>query len=35
MTGTNRAYRPPGHVLAGGHRDAATGDYEAWTPDSK
>ena len=34
MTGTNQAYRPPGHVLAGGHRDKATGDYDAWTPPS-
>jgi len=33
LTGTNRAYRPPGHVLSGGKRDKATGDYEAWTPD--
>lgn len=33
MTGTNQAYRPPGHVLAGAQRDKATGDYEAWTPD--
>jgi NADH:ubiquinone oxidoreductase subunit len=33
MTGTNAAYRPPGHILAGGHRDEATGDYEAWNPD--
>lgn len=32
MTGTNAAYRPPGHVLSGGNRDAATGDYEAWVP---
>lgn len=32
MTGTNKAYRPPGHILEGGKRDAATGDYEAWTP---
>jgi len=32
MTGTNKAYRPPGHVLAQGVRDKATGDYEAWTP---
>lgn len=32
MTGTNAAYRPPGHLLKGGQRDAATGDYEAWTP---
>jgi NADH:ubiquinone oxidoreductase subunit len=28
------AYMPPGHVLKGGHRDHATGDYEAWTPDA-
>ncbi len=32
MTGTNKAYRPPGHILEGGQRDAATGDYEAWKP---
>ena len=32
MTGTNQAYRPPGHILAGGKREKATGDYEAWTP---
>ena len=32
MTGTNQAYRPPGHILAGGHREKASGDYEAWTP---
>ncbi len=31
-TGTNLAYRPPGHILEGGKRDKATGDYEAWTP---
>lgn len=31
-TGTVLAYRPPGHILKGGRRDAATGDYEAWTP---
>lgn len=31
-TGTAAAYRPPGHVLEGGQRDKATGDYEAWTP---
>jgi NADH:ubiquinone oxidoreductase subunit len=34
MTGTGGAYLPPGHVLSGGKRDAATGDYEAWTPDN-
>lgn len=33
MTGTDAAYRPPGHILAGGQRDPATGDYEAWTPE--
>lgn len=32
MTGTNQAYRPPGHILKGGERDKATGDYKAWTP---
>ncbi len=32
LTGTNQAYRPPGHILAGGKRDKATGDYEAWSP---
>ena len=33
LTGTTRAYRPPGHVLSGGKRDKATGDYEAWKPE--
>lgn len=32
MTGTSGAYRPPGHILEGGQRDAATGDYQAWMP---
>ncbi len=32
LTGTAGAYLPPGHLLEGGKRDAATGDYEAWTP---
>lgn len=32
LTGTADAYRPPGHVLKGGQRDAATGDYEPWQP---
>ena len=32
LTGTRYAYRPPGHVLSGGKRDRATGDYEPWTP---
>ena len=33
LTGTSSAYVPPGHVLRGGHRDSATGDYEAWRPE--
>jgi NADH:ubiquinone oxidoreductase subunit len=32
LTGTDLAYRPPGHVLMGGKRAKATGDYEPWTP---
>jgi NADH:ubiquinone oxidoreductase subunit len=32
LTGTRYAYRPPGHILKGGKRDQATGDYEPWTP---
>lgn len=32
LTGTKQAYRPPGHILQGGQRDKATGDYEAWQP---
>ncbi|GAB4237287.1 MAG: NADH:ubiquinone oxidoreductase subunit NDUFA12 [Kiloniellaceae bacterium] len=32
LTGTVEAYRPPGHVLKGGKRAPATGDYEPWTP---
>ena len=32
LTGTRYAYRPPGHVLKGGRRDRATGDYQPWTP---
>lgn len=31
-TGTPEAYLPPGHDLAGGQRERATGDYEAWRP---
>lgn len=31
-TGTAEAYRPPGHVLSGGKRKPATGDYEPWRP---
>lgn len=33
LTGTNLAYRPPGHILQGGTRPKTTGDYEAWTPE--
>jgi len=32
LTGTPAAYRPPGHVLEGGRRARATGDYEPWQP---
>jgi len=32
MTGTAAAYRPKGHAYQGGDRAAATGDYEAWSP---
>jgi NADH:ubiquinone oxidoreductase subunit len=32
LTGTDQAYRPPGHTLMGGQRAKATGDYEPWTP---
>lgn len=32
LTGTDQAYRPPGHILEGGVRSRATGDYTAWTP---
>jgi len=31
-TGTPGAYRPPGHMLKGGRRDRATGDYDPWRP---
>jgi NADH:ubiquinone oxidoreductase subunit len=33
LTGTPLAYRPPGALEKGGQRAAASGDYEAWTPD--
>ena len=33
LTGTNQAYRPPGHLLKGGERAKTTGDYEAWNPE--
>jgi NADH:ubiquinone oxidoreductase subunit len=32
QTGSSEAYLPPGHDLAGGQRERATGDYEAWRP---
>ena len=32
LTGTLNAYRPQGSDEKGGHRAAATGDYESWTP---
>ncbi|MDE3015885.1 MAG: NADH:ubiquinone oxidoreductase subunit NDUFA12 [Pseudomonadota bacterium] len=32
LTGTPNAYLPPGHLLRGAHRGAATADYEAWQP---
>lgn len=35
MTGTPEAYRPSGSLDAGGRRQMATGDYEAWTPDAQ
>jgi NADH:ubiquinone oxidoreductase subunit len=33
-TGTAAAYRPAGALERGGKRAAATGDYQAWTPDT-
>ncbi len=33
LTGTDQAYRPPGHTLKGGQRAKGTGDYEPWTPE--
>lgn len=32
LTGTDRAYVPSGHSSTGKARDAASGDYQAWTP---
>ncbi len=32
LTGTSLAYRPSGAMERGGVRQAASGDYEAWTP---
>lgn len=33
LTGTDQAYRPPGHLLEGGRRAASDSDYEAWKPE--
>lgn len=33
LTGTDRAYRPPGSVLSPAARPAVGGDYEAWQPE--
>jgi len=33
LTGTPHAYARPGALQAGGQREAATGDYEAWRPE--
>jgi len=33
LTGTTRAYRPPGSLLSVGKRAAADGDYGAWRPE--
>jgi NADH:ubiquinone oxidoreductase subunit len=33
LTGTAQAYRPSGALEKGGQRAAASGDYEAWTPE--
>lgn len=32
LTGTSKAYRPDGSLLARGDRPRVTGDYEAWSP---
>ncbi|MET0270723.1 MAG: NADH:ubiquinone oxidoreductase subunit NDUFA12 [Sphingomonas sp.] len=34
QTGLPTAYRPAGALEKGGRRAAATGDYEAWSPDA-
>lgn len=33
LTGTPQAYRPSGALERGGQRAAASGDYQAWTPE--
>ncbi len=35
LSGTAKAYRPPGSVLVGGPRERATADYEPWRPDEE
>jgi NADH:ubiquinone oxidoreductase subunit len=34
VTGSSAAYRPQGALERGGRRAAASGDYEAWSPDA-
>ncbi len=34
LTGTPDAWRPPGSILRANARPKATGDYDAWTPES-
>ncbi|MAS87501.1 MAG: NADH:ubiquinone oxidoreductase subunit NDUFA12 [Micavibrio sp.] len=34
MTGTAMAYKPKGSLSRGGKRAKASGDYQAWTPES-
>ncbi|MET0337669.1 MAG: NADH-ubiquinone oxidoreductase subunit NDUFA12 family protein, partial [Caulobacter sp.] len=33
LTGTVHAWRPKGSIARGGERQAATGDYQAWSPE--
>ena len=33
LSGTPDAYRPPGSLFRGGHRQKAAGDYEPWQPE--
>ena len=33
LSGTGESYRPSGSLSRGGKRPAATGDYQAWTPE--
>ncbi len=33
LTGTPAAYRPPGSLFRGGHREPAAGDYQPWRPE--